>query len=736
MLALCTLAAAALLGYLALSRPTVRGPAGAARLLIADSSLPDPRQRVLDELTIEQTAAAPATFTLQRRRPPAQPGFYLSPPGSRADEAEVETLFSALLSAVVERRLDDAAAGPQPGPTGNLAGPCRVRVRFGAGHTLCFGAESASGSVYVRADDSPVVLVVARTLFALLARPPSHYRASQMVPLPLRRAQKLVLGKLHLVHDGDLWRVQGPDGTWQLADPVPVEELVQRLIQWKVRAWPAAPRSEPPAPPLALRVDGEELWRGGWPAPADCPPATRLFIRAPKEPVCADDPARQELLPASAALRAQVLLPTKTTAVARLQVAPRVSLVRLDDGTYAQSGRPAETTSVGRILALLTTARTEAVAEPLRPAATAARLQVTTTLGQKVELALWTQGEESFVQRDQEAPQRLTEPVAELFTLDELTFAPLQLLTLESAAVRRLTRRFPTQKPPENTEVVERTAGWQLRQPTAAPASSAAVATLLEVLSDLRALRWASSLPRPEHGLSPPRARIEVELGGPLPPARNETADRGNSEAEKESPAHAALTIELGAPADARGSCYARRAAGPAVAILPAASCAALTQSLLSPWLLRLDETRLTTLRLTQSPPRGGELACTAAAGRWRCGDKELSAAAQRSLLTALQALGRSESFTYAAAPWAPPQLTLYVRHQPLTDAMLPRATALAAVTLGEEVAPAEQTLRLYADGAAGWVARLEDRAVSYRLPQTTAAAVTEALAALGLSAP
>ena len=50
------------------------------------------------------------------------------------------SLFSALLSAVVERRLDRETA------RGNES-QCQVRVRFGAGHWLCFGAESASGSV-------------------------------------------------------------------------------------------------------------------------------------------------------------------------------------------------------------------------------------------------------------------------------------------------------------------------------------------------------------------------------------------------------------------------------------------------------------------------------------------------------------------------------------------------------------------------------------------------------------
>lgn len=720
MLVLCALAAAALLGYLAVSGPPTKVPGGAGRLLIADGSLPEPRQRVLDELTIEQTTGAARTeFTLQRRRALPHPGFYLSPPGTRADDAEVENLFSALLSTVVERRLDRETARENDGP-------CRIRVRFGAGHWLCFGAESASGSVYVHADTSPAVVVVERQLFDLLSRPPSHYRTSQMIAVPLRRAQRISLGPLNLFHDGDLWRVQGPGTAWALAEPVQVEELLQRLALWKVRAWPAAQDREPPEPPLRLRIDGEELWRGGWPAPADCPQGTRLFLRAANEPVCADDPAGQKLLPQSEALRAQVLLPIKSAAVQRLQRAPRVDLMRLKDGTYQQSGRPAESTSVSRILALLTTTRAEAAPGSPPPASDAVRLQVTTTLGQKVELALWSSAGESFVQRDQEAPQRLTEPAPALWTLDELTFAPLQLLSLESPAVRRITRRVSSHhgQGPQSDEVVERTAGWQLRRPTAAPVSSAAMATLLEALSDLRALRFIGAAPRPEYGLTPPRVRVEVELGAP------------------ESPAKPGPAIELGAPADAGGDCYARRDGSPLVAILPAASCAALTQPLLSPLVLRLDEARLAELQLTQSSHPGGTLSCVQDAGQWRCGGKELAAAAKRTLLSALQALGRSASFTYAAAPPASPQLTLHVRHRPLTALVLPRSTELAAVTLGEEVAPPEQTLRIYPDGPdgpdgpGGWVARLDERGVTYRLPESASAAVKAALSELGPAAP
>ena len=725
MLGLCALAAAALLGYLAVSRPPTKAP-GAARLLIADASLPEPRQRVLDELTIEQTTdSARREFTLRRRREPPHPGFYISPPSLRADETEVESLFSALLSAVVERRLDRETA------RGNES-RCRVRVRFGAGHWLCFGAESASGSVYVNADASPEVLVVDRLLFTLLSRPPSHYWSKSMIAVPLRRAQRISIGPLKLFHDGDLWRVQGRDAAWVLADPVQVEELLQRLARWKVRAWPAPHDRQLPEPPLRLGVDDEELGRGGWPAPADCPPGTRLFIRTPNEPVCADDPAEQKLLPHNDALRAQVLLPMTSAAVQRLQRAPQVSLLRQADGTYQQSGRPAESTSVNRILALLTTTRVEAAPGPLQPASDAVRLQVTTTLGQKVELVLWSRDAESFVQRDLEPPQRLTEPVPELWTLDELTFAPLQLLAVEGAAVRRITRRFPSSRAAAGEEVVERTAGWQLRRPTAAPADSAAVATLLDALSDLRALRFVGSAPRPEHGLTPPRVRVEVELGSPARSGvKQSPAD------QTESPAKPELYIELGAPADARGACYARRAVSPhQVAILPAASCAALTQPLLSPLLLRLDEERLAALRLTPSSRPLGEISCVQDAGRWRCGGTELTAAAKHALLSALRALGRSTSFTYSAAPPAPPLLTLQVRHRPLTAAVLPRATERAAVTLGEEVASEEQTLRLYPGGSAGWLARLDERGVTYRLPAAAAAAVETALAALRPAAP
>lgn len=751
MLALCTLAAAALFGYWKLSELPPDSSRGAAPQLIPDRSLPDPRHRILDEITIEQAAdaqtagalaasaqdlgaqvasaltasaqaaeAARIQFTLQRRRDGQRAGFYLIPSGSPADEAEVESLFSALLSAVAERRLGSTAepkqATPVRGADGSTPdaamGSCRVRVRFGAGHWLCFGAESASGSVYVRSDFSPDTLVVDRGIFELLARPPARYRARSMVAVPLPAIQRLALGTLHLFRDGDLWRVQGPDAAWTVADPALVAELLQRLGAWKVSAWPAGPPPESP-PPLRLTLDGVELLRGGWPGPPDCPPATRLFVRAAGEPVCAEDPASLRLLPEAAALRAQSLLPLTDAEVQRLQLAPNLDLVRKPDGTYTCSGHPAETASVRRVLSLLTTARATAVPAPAGPPADAVRLQITTTLGQKVALQLWRRGPDSFVQRDAEAPQRLTETIPELFSLDELTFAPLQLLVFDRLAARQLVRSGPAR------EVLEHTASWQLREPTAAPASSAAVATLLDTLADLRAERWVSKVARPEYGLDPARLRITVQLGS------SDAAAKWNPAAGQE------LAVEIGAPAGDRGGCYARRPATAQVALLPAASCAALSQPLLSPLLLRVDDDRLTELQLEPGRPGAAALSCGQSTGRWRCDGQELPPAAQRLLLAALHALTRSESAAYAAAaPAVPPLLTLHLRHAPLTAAASPRPTEVAVVVEGEDVAPLEQTLRLYPAAEAGLLARLDRRGVTYRLPSAAAAAVRDGLAA------
>lgn len=735
MLALCALAAAVLLGYFALSAPPPDAPHSAARQLIPDRSLPEPRQRVLDEITIEQapgqgpgqSAVSPhIRFSLQRRREVPDPGFYLTPPGSRADDAQVESLLSALLSAVAERRLSSSALPADK--NGGEPGPCRVRVRFGAGHTLCFGEESASGSVYVRRDAEPELLVVERSLFELLARPPVHYRAQHMVVAPLRSARRITLGALALWHDGDLWRVKGLEEsgvrTESLADPALVDDLLKRLAAWPVRAWPTAPKIPPEAPPLILRVDGVELWRGGWPGPPDCPPSTQLFLRA-AEPLCADDPVAQKLLPQASALRARALLPLGAEAVQRLQRAPRLDLRRKPDGTYQQSGQPAETASVRRILAQLTTLRTTTEAAPANPPAEAVHLEVTTTLGQRIALRLWSRDAAFFAQRDAEAPERLGDPAPELIALDELSVAPLRLFDLDRTAVRRITRHRKVGRALAIAEVVERNGGWQLRQPAVAPADGAAVAAMLDVLGDLRAQRWVSLGSRPEHGLDPPQLRIEVMTGG--------VASSAN---QQRGPATQEVAVELGAPVGEQGSCFARRPPEPRVALLPAASCAALMQPLLSPVLLRIDDDRLSELRLADRARSGAALSCAHAAGRWRCLGRELPVAAQRALLAALHDLARSESADYAPLPADPPRFTLEVHHRPLTAALLPPSTELAAVTQGEEVAPADQTLRLYPAPAAGLWARLDERAVTYRLPKAATEALENALTAAAAAPP
>jgi hypothetical protein len=144
--------------------------------------------------------------------------------------------------------------------------------------------------------------------------------------------------------------------------------------------------------------------------------------------------------------------------------------------------------------------------------------------------------------------------------------------------------------------------------------------------------------------------------------------------------------------------------------------------------LLRLDEDRLTDLQL--QPGQESPFVCTRRAGLWRCNDRALAAVAQHALLAALHALERGESPTYEAAPAAPPRWVLQLRHSPLSTAPTKTSAGGPAVEAGEEVAPQEQTLRLYPAADGGLVARLDARGVSYRLPPAAATALQESLAA------
>ena len=588
------LLAAGVLGYWAVSeRPQQATTAESARHselpLIPAGSLPDPR--LLDEVAIELAGSTPVQFSLQRRRDGQRAGFYLTPPGNRADDAEVESLFSALLSAVAERRLSPPAVRPaSAGAEGRAPAPgdfyatygvgdeqCRVRVRFGAGHSLCFGADSPSGSVYVRVDRAPAILVVERTLFELLARPPERYRSERLVLAPLASAHAIELGALHLIHDGDLWRVQAADGSWALAEPALVEALVQRLGTWPVSSWATAqpevpalrpvpkevgfPRPlaatgsgpsisreresdrdaartathghSPGAAPLRLTVDGEEVLRGGWRCPRDAAPAAQLFVRSDGAAVCAESPAARRLLPRWTELRAQRPLSVPSAQVARLQLLPSIDLVRQPDGTYTQSGQPADTTSVRHVLELLTQERALGEAGSTTPPPTAVRIVATTVLGQKVTLQLWPSGAQTLVRRDQEPAELLPEPATELLALTPLSLAPRQLLAIEPAAVQRISRRGAA------NEVLARKSVWQLSELTVAPADSAAVEALLAALTDLRVERWVSLQPRPEYGLDPPQLRLTIttrpsgDPGSSRPDAagKKESAESGSGRA-------------------------------------------------------------------------------------------------------------------------------------------------------------------------------------------------------------
>ena len=670
------LLATGVLGYWAVSEhqratSTTEPARHAALPLVADSSLPDPRHRLLDEVTIELGGPVRSQFALQRRRDGRHTGFYVTPPGWRAEDAEVESLLSALLSAVAERRLSpDAASGHDYTAYGVGEEQCRVRVRFGAGHSLCFGADSPSGSVYVRADRAPTILVVERALFELLARPPTHYRSSRLVLLPLTNAHKIDLGTLHLFHDGDLWRVQKADGSWVLAEPTGVEELVQRLARWPVSA--DIPAEQQPGnlptsdPPLRLTIDGEEVLRGGWPCPWAAAPTMQRFVRSDGAVVCAGAPAVHQLLPQWAELRAQRLLAVTSAQVARLQLSPSVDVVRQPEGRYAQSGRPADTSSVLHILALLTQRRSLGEAGAALPPAAAVRIVVTTVLGQSITLQLWQDGTRALVQRDHEPAQLLDEPVPELRSLTPLSFAPLQLLSIEPAAVRQLTRSGTAH------EVLERRAGWHLRAPTVAPADSAAVEDLLAVLTDLRAARWVSLQPRPEYGLDPPQLRFVITLAPGHSGASGNTGAAGKKESaeKKESGAGGAaaaapeLGLEVGGRASEPGDCYVRRRPGAPVAVLPAATCATLGQPLLSPLLVRLDDDRLTAVQLTPSSAPTAARSCT----RYMTATGSVVTARSpprpsAALLTALHALQRGERPTYAPSPAAPPRFTLHLLH-------------------------------------------------------------------------
>jgi hypothetical protein len=97
-------------------------------------------------------------------------------------------------------------------------------------------------------------------------------------------------------------------------------------------------------------------------------------------------------------------------------------------------------------------------------------------------------------------------------------------------------------------------------------------------------------------------------------------------------------------------------------------------------------------------------------------------------LLDALHGLGRGDSPEYTAAPTLAPRWVVKVRHTP-------RAPARELEGEGEEVAPSEQTLRLYSPAAARWLARLDGRALSYNLPAAAAVALTGLLGPSALPA-
>ncbi len=205
---------------------------------------------------------------------------------------------------------------------------------------------------------------------------------------------------------------------------------------------------------------------------------------------------------------------------------------------------------------------------------------------------------------------------------------------------------------------------WRIEAPHALAADRIATRDLIRALAVLRAARWESDAPAPEHGLTPPRVRVHMTMReGTASSAQEADEDHGHEEEDEEEPdagppppLPTSIVLLVGAPAE--GGAFAQLEGQPGVFVLATDVVDALARPLVDRELIALDTSAATRIVLTSAQ---GTVTIERVGGAWMNGAAPAAPDATERFVERLRSLRARTVSAYGDTAAGPAVLTIQV---------------------------------------------------------------------------
>jgi hypothetical protein len=462
----------------------------------------------------------------------------LSPTSEPADDDTVDHVLGELEWLAARRTLETLSSGDVS--KFGLDKP-RYRVRYRAGgaeHTLVIGNQDVHGEgVYVRVAGEPHGYVVPKTLVETLDHDPLHYRSKEFLgEMTIAWAKKLELGsastpaaageRIEVVKEGGRFWVSGEPKV--LCDAQAVDKLLRSLDDLRAKRFlepdAAAAAVADLAKPARVakltivpdqdREDREpmlvELQLGGACAGHDKERYARAGAKG--APVCIDDEDAKAFEVSAAELRLARAFAAEPSSIERFELvqgAQKLALARDGEGWKAEGKVAVDREAVEQWLADLGKERALTF---LAPGALKEQASLTLHLAddktERVAVSAPANGSVLVKRGDEPALVSFPAAFADLFVPSPKRFQALE--------------PWAAQQPSEVTALEARDdkrvramtladGSWKTSDGT--PVDTGQVRELVRALVKVRALSYVTEQPRAEHGLTPPRASLQLQLG-------------------------------------------------------------------------------------------------------------------------------------------------------------------------------------------------------------------------------
>ena len=468
----------------------------------------------------------------------------------RADVATVSALLGSLELASALRPADGVAAEAAGLGTPGLELQLEMadktqRIRLGG------PAPAPPGARYLEVVDAAGarhVYTVSQGLVSELDLPWDKFREARLLELGRSDIGKLTIespaGRVELAQDGSGFMLLGSGGSKQLAEGAAVEKLLTALSRLATEHFvePELARTALGSDPLRLRLEPRDSKQAAVTLTlgSSCPGAAEqaLVLRegAGQNPKAGCVPAEvgEALRVTPTMLELSRPFSVRPDEVEELHIvagAVRLELARKGSGfvlklpSSGEVALDAGNQRLGEIVGIVG----RRVVEPkpaelgLEPAAIAVTIRLAASderQSRSEAISVGTPRKDGSVCLKRAADgvvlcvaaeaARVFEPDASLLrSLELLTFAPSDLLrfVLQTPSLKEQVRRNPD-------------GSFELLEPQGFRRDGALVSSAVQTLGTLRAERWAASQAEPAHGLSTPRLRVKVELGGSPPSER------------------------------------------------------------------------------------------------------------------------------------------------------------------------------------------------------------------------